>query len=248
VTPPPRYEPNGEAARELARRMAPAAEIILIRHGEPEWLSADGTSVADPPLTEYGREQARCVADFVARAKPRAIYVSPLLRAQQTAAPLAEATGLSPVTLEALAEIDVGAHGRNQEEVDRYFQEAMRRPLLEHWDGWPNGESFRNFHRRVTEGAESMLAQHQITPEKRHDFTVWNVPERRTAIAVVAHGGTNAVLLTHLLDVRPVPWEWMRFECELASHSVVHTRPLSEHGHVWSLQNFNEIDPLRCLR
>lgn len=244
----PRYEASGEAARELARRMEPAAEITLVRHGEPEWLSADGRSVADPPLTEYGHEQARCAAEVIARAKPQAIYVSPLLRAQQTAAPLAESVGISPVTIDALAEIEVGAQGRNQEEVDRYFQEAMRRPLVEHWDGWPDGESFRNFHRRVTEGAESILALHRITPEKRHDFTLWEVPEQRTAIAIVAHGGTNAVLLTHLLDVRPVPWEWMRFESELASHSVVHTRPLSEHGHVWSLQNFNETEALRVLR
>ena len=62
---------------------------------------------------------------------------------------------------------------------------------------------------------------------------------------VVAHGGTNAVLLTHLLDVRPVPWEWMRFESELASYSVAQARRISEPGHVWSLQNFNEIGPLR---
>ena len=63
-------------------------------------------------------------------------------------------------------------------------------------------------------------------------------------IAVVAHGGTNAVALAHLLDVRPVPWEWLRFESELAAYSVVHARPIGPRGAVWSLQNFNEIDPL----
>ena len=237
---------TGEAARELLRRAQPAAEVILVRHGEPDWVPDGGRSVSDPALTEYGRAQAQCVAETVAQSKPNAIYVSPLKRAQQTAAPLAEATGMEPVTIEALAEIDVGAQGRNQEEVDRYFQEAMRRPLEEHWDGWPDGESFRNFHRRTTEGLTSVLAEHGVHAEKRQDFTVWTVPPERLVIVVVAHGGTNATLLTHLLDVRPVPWEWMRFESELASHSVVHTRPLSEHGHVWSLQNFNEIDPLRA--
>lgn len=241
-----RHIPDGQAARELARRAEPAAEVILVRHGEPGWVEGSGMSLADPPLTEYGEAQARCVAEVVAQSQPDAIYVSPLLRAQRTAAPLAEKTGLTPVTLDALAEIDVGAEGRSQEEVDRYFQEAMRRPLEEHWDGWPDGESFRNFHRRVTEGAETMLSRHDVRSERREDFTVWEVPPERVTIVIVAHGGTNAVLLTHLLDVRPVPWEWMRFECELASHSVVHTRPLSERGHVWSLQNFNEIDPLRA--
>lgn len=238
-------EPGGTASREMARREAPAAEIILIRHGEPDYVPVGGKSLADPPLTEHGWAQARSVAAVVAEMKPSVIYASPLRRAQETAAPLAEATGVAPVTLDALAEIDVGVQGRSQDEVDRYFQEAMRRPLAEHWDGWPDGESFRNFHRRVTEGAAKLLASHEVTSEKHEDFRVWHVPSQPLSLAIVAHGGTNAVLLTHLLDIRPVPWEWMRFECELASHSVLHTRPISDNGHVWSLQNFNETAPLR---
>jgi broad specificity phosphatase PhoE len=61
---------------------------------------------------------------------------------------------------------------------------------------------------------------------------------------VVAHGGTNAVALAHLLDVRPVPWEWLRFESELAAYSVLQARPIGPSGHVWSLQSFNEVDHL----
>jgi hypothetical protein len=62
---------------------------------------------------------------------------------------------------------------------------------------------------------------------------------------VVAHGGTNAVALAHLLDIRPVPWEWLRFESELAAFSVVQARAVGPDGFTWSLQNFNEIDQLR---
>ena len=36
-------------------------EIVLIRHGEPEWVR-DGLNVVDPPLTERGRRQAERVA------------------------------------------------------------------------------------------------------------------------------------------------------------------------------------------
>ena len=66
----------------------------------------------------------------------------------------------------------------------------------------------------------------------------------------MVQGGYNAVftppdsLDAHLLDVAPVPWEWLRFEIELAAYSVVHARPIGPKGLVWSLQNFNEIDPL----
>jgi broad specificity phosphatase PhoE len=87
-----RYSPDGQAARELARREEPAAEVILVRHGEPGWVEGSGMSLADPPLTEYGEAQAHCVAEVVAQSQPDAIYVSPLLRAQRTAAPLAEKT------------------------------------------------------------------------------------------------------------------------------------------------------------
>ena len=36
-------------------------EIVLIRHGEPEWVR-DGLNVVDPPLTERGLRQAERVA------------------------------------------------------------------------------------------------------------------------------------------------------------------------------------------
>ena len=64
---------------------------------------------------------------------------------------------------------------------------------------------------------------------------------------IVAHGGTNAVLATHLLDVRPVPWEWLRFESQLAAYSILQARALGDERHVWSLVNFNELDHLRPL-
>ena len=61
---------------------------------------------------------------------------------------------------------------------------------------------------------------------------------------VVAHGGTNAVALAHLLDLPPVPWEWLRFESELCSYSIAQARPLGPQGLVWSLQDFGEVDHL----
>ena len=36
-----------------------------------------------------------------------------------------------------------------------------------------------------------------------------NDPNQR--MVVVAHAGTNAVILGHLLGLEPVPWEWERF-------------------------------------
>lgn len=221
------------------------ARITFLRHGEPDW-TPQGTSVPDPGLTPYGRAQARAVAARIASEGADALFVSPYRRSQETAAPLAEATALEPHTVPGLAEIGVAVDGLSQDDVDRYFVDASRRPLGEHWDGWPGAETFRAFHARVTRAVEQLLARHGLSPHRdpEHDFTQWHQEGEPRRIVVVAHGGTNAVALAHLLDVRPVPWEWLRFESELAAFSVLQTRPLGPEGCVWSLQNFNEIDPL----
>ena len=93
-----------------------------------------------------------------------------------------------------------------------------------------------------------LLAGHGVERQSEDEFTVWTLPPRRHRIAIVAHGGTNAVALTHLLDVAAVPWEWNRFELELAAYAVVQSRPVGTTGFVWCLQNFNEVDHLRAAR
>ncbi len=237
--------PGGQSRREAELRRRAPAQIVLVRHGEPDWTPDGRAVVDDAGLTARGRVQAEAVAHALAELSFDAIYVSPLRRAQETAEPLAKALGIEPRTLEELAEIGIEVAGLTQEEVDKYFRAATQRPLRDHWDGWPGGESFHDFHVRVCKGASTLLERHGVRARREDDFTVWTPGDERPRIAVVAHGGTNAVLLTHLLDVRPVPWEWMRFETELAAYSVVQARELGGTGFVWSLQNFNEVDHLK---
>ncbi len=240
-------DPGAQARREARQREEAAAHVILLRHGEPDWYPGGrDVAVDDAGLTQRGRAQASAAAQALATGRVDAIYVSPLARAQETAAPLAKLSGITPVTMPGLAEIGIeAATGLSQRDVDHYFFEAMRRPLHEHWEGWPRGESFRDFHARVSRALGDVLARHGITPSREHDFTVWEQPARPLTIVIVAHGGTNSVLLTHLLDVPPVPWEWVRFESELAAYSIVQARPLGQRGCIWSLIDFNEVDHLR---
>jgi probable phosphoglycerate mutase len=201
--------------------------------------------VDDAGLTGYGHAQARAAAQSLARERIDAIYASPLRRAQETAAPLAEATGLEVTTLDGLAEIHAKWGGLTQEEVDAHFVHAMGRPLPEFWEGFPGGESFRDFHARVTGCLGDILLRHGLRSERSGDFSVWHPSREGSSIVIVAHGGTNGVLATHLLDVRPVPWEWLRFEMELAAYAVLQARGVGDRGCVWSLVNFNEVDHLR---
>lgn len=243
---PEDLEPGAMTRREQRLRIDAQVEIVLLRHGEPDWTPGGGLSVEDASLTARGRRQAQAAAQRLAESAIDAIYVSPLRRAQETAEPLAKATGVTPVTIDGLAEIGIALRGLSQVEVDTYFRQASRRRLGEHWEGWPGGESFRAFHARVTRTLAELLARHQVRCESEDEFTVWALPPQRHRIVLVAHGGTNAVALTHLLDVPAVPWEWNRFELELAAYAVAQSRPVGMTGFVWCLQNFNEVDHLRA--
>jgi len=240
--PPPR---GATAEREARDRAQPHAQIVLLRHGEPQWSVDDGPAVSDPALTPFGVWQAEASARTLAdEHRFDALYVSPHRRARETAAPLVTHTGLEPVTIDPLQEIGVAVEGFSSAQADRYFVEGSRRPLAEHWNGWPGAETFRDFHARVTGAITDILLRHSCRAYREHDFTVWDLPDEKPSIAIVAHMGTNAVILTHLLDIRPVPWEWLRFETGLAAYSILQARPIGPKGYVWSLLQFDREDHL----
>jgi phosphohistidine phosphatase len=63
--------------------------LFLVRHAE----AAPGHPDELRPLTAAGREQARAVGERLAAAAPSVVLSSPLLRARETAAAIARATG-----------------------------------------------------------------------------------------------------------------------------------------------------------
>lgn len=237
--------PDGVVAREARSRQEKRPVVILLRHGEPDWSPEGGPSVDDPGLTPYGHAQAEAAAHHLGVRPIEAVYASTYRRSQQTAAPLAKALGVSVQTVPGLSEIGVAVAGLAPDAVDRYFVEGARRPLHEHWNGWPGAEGFREFHERVSDALADVLGRHGMKPRREHDFTLWDLEGPPPCIAIVAHGGTNAVALTRLLDVPPVPWEWLRFESELNSYSIVQGRAIGpEGGLVWSLQAFGVVEHL----
>ncbi len=217
-------------------------EVLFVRHGQPEW-ERGGLAVDNPPLTALGRRQAVALADQLADVEIDEILVSPLVRAQQTAAPLLERLGRDAATLPWLAEIGSPRwDGTPTEVVERIFREEWTRPLEDLWDGLPGGESFRDFHSRVIGGLDAMLDEAGAT--RISDAPpLWKLHHPARRILVVAHAGTNATALGHLLGIPPVPWEWERFVSFHASVSVV--RPLEiSGGHSFSLFRFSDVDHL----
>ena len=225
-----------EQREARARRNVPL-ELVLVRHAEPDW---EGDKI-DPGLTELGRVQAARAAAQLRAGSIQALYGSPLRRARETAEAIATTQQLTPHITDDFEEIRVPVlRNLTQSEVDSYFAAAARRTLQERWGGFPGGESYRDFHARVTCAIDSTLAHYGVHSRVTEEFTVWSASERGEPlrIAIVGHGGTNAVILSHLLGVAPVPWEWLRFETVLAAVSIVALRGISDDGYVWSLQRF----------
>jgi probable phosphoglycerate mutase len=74
--------------------------LLLIRHGETDW-NADGRLQGHTarPLSDFGRRQARQLADDLEDEEIEAIYASDLARARETAEIVGERLGL-PVMLD----------------------------------------------------------------------------------------------------------------------------------------------------
>ena len=86
-------------ACSLGFRAAPGQSdpltVFVVRHAEK------GTEIPDPSLTEAGRRRATELARVLADARVTALFVTEFKRTQETLAPLAAATGLTPTRLRA---------------------------------------------------------------------------------------------------------------------------------------------------
>jgi broad specificity phosphatase PhoE len=131
-----------------------AARIIIWRHGRTEWNVGDRfQGQADIPIDGVGYAQAVRAAEVLAAYRPTGLYSSDLARCYQTAAVLAERTGLEIITDKRLREIHVGSwEGLVGDEVRAADPELARRL----WAGEdvrrsPTGESPREVAERMTE-------------------------------------------------------------------------------------------------
>jgi probable phosphoglycerate mutase len=202
-------------------------EIVLVRHGQPEWMR-DDLNVENPPLTELGHHQARRMAEVLGAESFDEVLVSPLLRARQTAVPLYEALGRPEVIETWLQEIgDPNWHGTPYSVAQEAYKELLARPSLERWTGLEGGESVRDFADRIAAGADGFMAARGGV-RVPGDLPVWTLDRPDQRIAIVAHAGTNSMTVGHLLGVEPVPWQWERFQLNHTSITRLETFELGD--------------------
>lgn len=220
-------------------------DLYLIRHGQPDW-APDRIARNNPGLTELGHEQAARVAHRLISVEGiDEVWASPMLRALETSQPVASELGMDKELYDWLMEIQNPPEweGEPVEVIERAFEQASFRSMDEMWDGLPTGESFRDFHGRVVAGLIETLELHGVQPadpEKRH---LWNVEDPDKRVVIIAHAGTNAVVLGHLLGLDPVPWEWDRFQQPHTGVSRVTTFRVST-GWAFSLRQLGDVTHL----
>ncbi len=132
-------------------------ELLLIRHALP--LRVELTEGrADPPLADDGIAQAALLAQYLASERIDAIYASPLRRAIQTAAPVADRHGLEVRPCPGVAEWDQNSPEYVPVEELRASNDPRWQAML---DGlWDSDEPEADFHARVTTSIEQVIADH----------------------------------------------------------------------------------------
>ena len=136
---------------------AKATLVILVRHGvtPTTGLKLPGRA-RGLHLTEAGRRQAEAAA-----ARLAAVYASPLERARETAAPIAQAHGLAVRIERDLADLNIG------EWTGLSLKRAWKKPEWEiiqrHPSGFrfPGGESFTEMQARMVSAVARLVWRHR---------------------------------------------------------------------------------------
>jgi probable phosphoglycerate mutase len=204
-----------------------ATDILVVRHGEsmpgrvgdpvPTWEGH-----ADPALAPEGEAQAERIAERLVGAGIDALYVTPLRRTAQTAAPLAARLSLTPVVVPDLVEVHLGEwegleFRRRSEQRDPLVVQAF---VEQRWEALPGAERTADLTARVRRGIATVAAAH---------------PDQR--VVVVVHGGVIGELFAIATGSH-------RFAFVGADNASI--SQLVVDGERWSVRRFNDtthLDP-----
>lgn len=174
--------------------------LLLIRHGDNDVFKTRlAGRMPGVHLNADGLRQAKLLAQSLANAPLAAIYSSPLERALETAAPLAEAHRLEVQIHPGLIEIGYGRlQGRTYKQVQRMkvWKQVHEQPSAVQF---PGGERMTDVLQRVVAALDELSAQHT----------------EQQVIACVTHGDVVRLAVAHYLGL-PLD-EYNRFMVSTAS-------------------------------
>ncbi len=181
-----------------------------MRHGESQpfvegepFPLLDGHG--DPPLAQEGHESAALMAERLVATEERiaAIYVTTLQRTHQTAAPLAEQLGLTPIVVPELREVflgdwEGGEYRRRFADLDPVI---VRLQKEQRWDALPGAEPNEQFSSRVRQGIELIAAAHanETVVAVVHGGVIGEILGLATGASGFAFAGADNASISHLV-------------------------------------------------
>jgi probable phosphoglycerate mutase len=197
-------------------------DLYIVRHARPERQVVDHGDGADPALSELGLAQAERIADYLEQEQIDHVVSSTMLRAFQTAEPLARRLGKDIEQIDDLKESDHRASAYvPMEELSpddphsaHYFSGDLYETVF--------SDGFENFETRVVGAFEQVIAAN-----------------RSRRVAVFCHGMVTATFLRSVLgfdDVFAVTVDYCGLSRVRASSSGVRSvRSVNETHHVRDL-------------
>ncbi|MBQ7625190.1 MAG: histidine phosphatase family protein [Clostridia bacterium] len=216
-------------------------KLVFIRHGEPDY--------EHDTLTEKGMREAELLRPRVKKIHADEYYASPLGRAALTAKIALEGTGITPVTLDYMREFHCPVY---HDDIDRskvpwdFLPEVFlsdERCLdrnewfkADHFRGAPIKEEY-DF---VTGEFDKLLAEHGY--RRRGLYYEAERPNDGT-LAFFCHFGVTAVIVSHLVNISPVPL-WQGFVALTTSVTTCVTEERRPGKAVFRVNSFGDISHL----
>lgn len=181
-------------------------KIVICRHGDPDYKNDS--------LTEKGRKEAELLAERIAKLDVTAFYVSPLGRAKDTAQPALRKMNRTAEELPWLHEFKGVIMNKGKltscwdrkpsywTKLDKYYSydEWMDTPLMKF-------SNVRSEFKKVAKGIDELLKKHGYIHNGRY-FDV--VDSNHDTIVLFCHFAVEAVILSHLTGISPMPL-WHNF-------------------------------------
>ena len=177
-------------------------KILIVRHAEPDY--------AIDSLTEKGRREAELLSERLCRLDVKAFYVSPLGRAQDTAAYTLRRMNRTARTLPWLHEFRGHCYdemaGRDRICWDYRPRQWQPHALLYDPDRWLDdpllqGGNVREIWQETVDGLDGVLAEHGF----HRDGPVYRCENNQPdTLVFFCHFGVGAAMVAHLCNIPPM--------------------------------------------
>ena len=194
--------------------------ILIIRHGDPNYKIDS--------LTERGFKEAELLSQHLVKLKPSEIYCSELGRAQRTAEPTIEKTGLKPTLCNWLIEYPISANVTDEERENGHtwltpwevkHDEWISDPRYCNFDTWLdtvrfNGGKFAERQKYIGEEFDKVMASKGLI----RDGYIYRITDeyqkhKDEVLLFFCHFGLSLALTAHILPLS-LPLLWNGFNID----------------------------------